>query len=682
MKSCFDRRSELMTKLRWERSNAPFRDYNLDSAAPSDGQACFVYIRDFTMDGIDFAYYIRGAAHRTSFLSGTFGMQAYNGAMLATPVILYRRSELLLCQGVNLLQPGSHRHCRVTKHGAEIEKLRWRYLYETARLAWSELVFDPKRYDMVKRRVSLAQTGGKTVQCAGSSDEDEEMEREDPGADWDISSVTSDEAQAVKTGAKYQPPQKANGKGVVKSSDHVYHNKINVREILNGIERSEGKVNDLLSYIAPRTSHGQPLATEGQKRLVSSLSDAMDLIGDLRQERHGAGTIAAEIPPDVSEMESELEEEKDLYLAQLQEILNETSTMPKSKATIDMGNGKDMDTLTEDKKDALETIMAVTNQSRAISLGWLRRNSWDLEKAIDCWFDVGVLESEAGSATGNDDFFSNNDDLVAPTVFGPSASTGQVSNTAGSLLADRARLERLISESQQNSRKTSEASRSVKSSGHRSSSNNSEGITKMKASSRYPKSPARIELNGTYTATLDSSSTPGVIDRRNPTDEPNQVEYIRAGTTLPSQTQLDYFELNYHATPVSSLPSSLRSRNRTQSNEEHKGMDLNKALIKIEQDRRDSGASPAAASQTWQDTGQQHVLERQNIQRRVNPPRRKRRWNSLAEAEEGAAVDVDVGDSTETCEAGKSADKSEGHAHTDEEVKGKRTRRSSRKSKG
>jgi hypothetical protein len=101
--------------------------------------AMVVFIQNFFTDGRDFAYYVIGQPNVSAFCSGMFGMQAYNGPILATP-ILYNKNVL------------AESYDRVRWSDSHMEKVKWKYLFETARMAWHELLIDPQKVEGIRAK--------------------------------------------------------------------------------------------------------------------------------------------------------------------------------------------------------------------------------------------------------------------------------------------------------------------------------------------------------------------------------------------------------------------------------------------------------------------------------------------------------------------------------------------------
>jgi hypothetical protein len=105
-----------------------------------------VFIKNFFTDGQDFAFIVAGRPNVTAFVHGTFGMQAYNGPLIATP-IMSRRQEFL-----DRFQIVKGSGGKVQKSSSQLERVKWRYLFETARLAWSKLKVHPLKLGMVRTK--------------------------------------------------------------------------------------------------------------------------------------------------------------------------------------------------------------------------------------------------------------------------------------------------------------------------------------------------------------------------------------------------------------------------------------------------------------------------------------------------------------------------------------------------
>ena len=98
-----------------------------------------VCVTDFFEDGRDFAYYISRQEDIGAFIAGINGMQAYGGPLVATPIFIVDHDQLRK----------SH---RLVGKQSSVDLARWKYLYETARIAWSRLIIDPAKVAKIKSR--------------------------------------------------------------------------------------------------------------------------------------------------------------------------------------------------------------------------------------------------------------------------------------------------------------------------------------------------------------------------------------------------------------------------------------------------------------------------------------------------------------------------------------------------
>ena len=100
---------------------------------------CFIFISNFFDDQTNLICYIRGTNNLKMFLGGMYGMQAFNGPLLFA-VSPYDSSRILqYIKGISL--PRGHKD-RVIKSNAQLPLNKWRYIYETGRLAWEKSEVD------------------------------------------------------------------------------------------------------------------------------------------------------------------------------------------------------------------------------------------------------------------------------------------------------------------------------------------------------------------------------------------------------------------------------------------------------------------------------------------------------------------------------------------------------------
>ncbi|USP79768.1 ubx domain-containing protein [Curvularia clavata] len=94
---------------------------------------CIVYIRSFTNSGHDFVYCVPALEHLAKFYGGTYGARDYQGPLFAAVVVL---------AGAVLEKMGPINWKRYTEVPKDkVNGVRWRYLFATARRAWSMMSF-------------------------------------------------------------------------------------------------------------------------------------------------------------------------------------------------------------------------------------------------------------------------------------------------------------------------------------------------------------------------------------------------------------------------------------------------------------------------------------------------------------------------------------------------------------
>jgi len=105
-----------------------------------------VVIEDFFTNGRDFVYYIIGRYNLEAFTKGTFGMQTYNGPLNAA---------IITTDTFNVIAPdmwNDPEEYKVRTYHSQMEKVKWKYLYETARLAWSKMIIHPRKVTQIRAR--------------------------------------------------------------------------------------------------------------------------------------------------------------------------------------------------------------------------------------------------------------------------------------------------------------------------------------------------------------------------------------------------------------------------------------------------------------------------------------------------------------------------------------------------
>ncbi|KAF3005752.1 hypothetical protein E8E13_006822 [Curvularia kusanoi] len=116
----------------------------------SNNRVCCVYISNLFTDQNNFVYYIRGTQNLNMFYLGSTGMQAFDGAVLFT---ISPHPLPYLMRPINL---GSGRYKRLPKNNIPLESIKWRYTYDTARLAWDKSDVDLSKLQELMENRSIS----------------------------------------------------------------------------------------------------------------------------------------------------------------------------------------------------------------------------------------------------------------------------------------------------------------------------------------------------------------------------------------------------------------------------------------------------------------------------------------------------------------------------------------------
>ncbi|KAI5377913.1 hypothetical protein J4E82_003293 [Alternaria postmessia] len=144
--------------MKW--SHSPYRSDEIEAYnKPSDevgtrATCCIVYIRNFLRTPHDFVYCIHGPANLVKFHSGLHGGDAYNGPVLASVVSLL--GQTVVHDGQRIPPICWNRFDRVRKQPGKQNKIRWSYMFETARLAWSKMTFDARSLQLLEESLATA----------------------------------------------------------------------------------------------------------------------------------------------------------------------------------------------------------------------------------------------------------------------------------------------------------------------------------------------------------------------------------------------------------------------------------------------------------------------------------------------------------------------------------------------
>jgi hypothetical protein len=342
-----------------------------------------VYIENFFTDGRDFAYYILGRPNLTAFQAGMFGMQAYNGPLCATPIMSYDRG---------ILEENRYGSAMVKRSHGQMERVKWKYLYETARIAWSKLLISPQKLEKVRSTNALL------------------MQKQKQSArDWEVQSVTSVEARdtGADMGARRLYP-------IVEEPSTLVDDE--------GWEEEFSQLLDLYEDLKKNRDRGPEYLIESFARFVKELygetsgqddtegrwTETTDILHDvITSEVDLARSLAVpgiiHLPP-TNAVKSELidyyDHAKRNCLKILVNILNITRCergLPTRDEIGTVGSASkqlpDLEDLSDEQSDKVEQLLAITGGSKESSLRLLVRNYWDIQTAVVAHFD-GVDAAE------------------------------------------------------------------------------------------------------------------------------------------------------------------------------------------------------------------------------------------------------------------------------------------------
>ncbi|KAJ4361554.1 hypothetical protein N0V95_001806 [Ascochyta clinopodiicola] len=158
---------------------------------PND-RICCVYIHNFFSNGTSLVYYIGGTRNVEMFLGGMHGMQAFNGPLLFA---VSPSSLSYIVESINFSATPGNRTERLAKDRTPFGRNKWRYIYETGRLAWSKadvhmeklrqlrgMLSDNEDFDTIRlndERINIDLKGGQdegeaSVTGSGSTPQDTE----------------------------------------------------------------------------------------------------------------------------------------------------------------------------------------------------------------------------------------------------------------------------------------------------------------------------------------------------------------------------------------------------------------------------------------------------------------------------------------------------------------------------
>ncbi|KAF1836610.1 hypothetical protein BDW02DRAFT_221166 [Decorospora gaudefroyi] len=304
----------------------------------------------------------------------------YDGPIYATPIVLHGKAIHINNRSVPPLR--RMRLVKVQKNAAKPDKVRWHYLFETARHAWSKMRFDPDPEALEKL---------KTVWV----DQMEDAKDDEPVADTENLGDG-----AISAGTTTRAVQR-----------------IVIRQNLGFLTKKKRNHDKLLQFVinefyGRQKRMRQSNLTKAQHHLVARFTDMADQYEDLYariddpdhdDSEEGEVTFADE--------EAELDVQRDGLIRQFQKELSRpknfagNTAVPKTrkpKASDAPKNSDEDEDLQATLQDRLETIkkfraLAGTDFEDAELI--LMSNSWDVHAALSYYYSLNdeVVAEEAGA---------------------------------------------------------------------------------------------------------------------------------------------------------------------------------------------------------------------------------------------------------------------------------------------
>jgi hypothetical protein len=363
-----------------------------DTNSRYDDGAMFsiVFIEDFFTDGRGFAYYVVGRPNITAFAQGIYGMQAYNGPLTATPMMSHGSEVLHAFQSLDRIGG------KVQRSHSRMEEVKWKYIFETARLAWSKLRIDPQKLTRIRKRNHILLSREKRLS-------------RDQGADWEVQSVTSTEAMEIDAGMTEnkhgnrkpssvgEPPTPATGPSDVTGEQHDALNERDFAEdcaridfALSLVRKKGGNGDDFVNCLTnltrdlKETEHVQTMCNS----LIGQLKENLELAMELEEGKSNSiGPIAATL----LSVEIGLKNNKEGLILELATLLRNHRDHKPTQLT----QPSDLaDSIAESPTD-IQQVMTITGCNEKWSRDLLAQNLWQVELAVAAHLDSKDLAVDA-----------------------------------------------------------------------------------------------------------------------------------------------------------------------------------------------------------------------------------------------------------------------------------------------
>ncbi|KAF1943482.1 hypothetical protein EJ02DRAFT_433237 [Clathrospora elynae] len=343
--------SDIVARLGCEWEHAPYTSDELvfprEAPAPANTQVIFVYFRRFTTNiteqdeatSLDFAYCVRGPENIVKFGFGMTHGTEYCGPLSATPVVLPSKEVM---GDSCMVMPIRYMHFELA-HKNDETRSRWAYLFDTARLAWSKMIFDPDKLEQFRKKRTDSPREEDTTKSPSDSDS---------GNDSD-----SDEFTGVG-----QPTSAGNASPEAQ--------RIAICQNMEIFKRKFRK---------QRRSD----ITKKQHMLIKELAGTAGSLKKLRETerrlRYAGTTAETRI---LHRQQVRLENERDRITNAILEQLDRPLDHPDDAESIDSSKSEDDALLSQEQLDAVTDFVVATGAEFEIAQQSLKANAWRQELAI------------------------------------------------------------------------------------------------------------------------------------------------------------------------------------------------------------------------------------------------------------------------------------------------------------
>jgi hypothetical protein len=438
--SCIDGKRICMSIIDDELSGLPYVNdqfkhlQDLSARFENPSNVSIVYLEDFFVNGRDFAFYVIGTTYITKFLAGMFGLQPYSGPLVATPIIFTDIDTLdHNLRRVSSIQKGGE----VLRTGGTGERIKWRYLFVTARCAWNKLRVDSRK--IVEARLYIVRRVQKgIIESAAWMREDQRPGSELPyDAQSGLSTGTVDNEAGMsekKRGKLKDLGPYSDSRPLRENSDVEVAHTIDKQPLDLAVQICQswamfkkrhasvmdvkyhlGRIRD--DYVGTLDAKRDELA----RNLIEVLLDSFEteVLSEKTSKEEGTDRVT-----ELNDRENVVIEERNNHILQLENLLlpqqtnnqggrrgvRGTDLADHTAAAASIEETKDLSTLTDAQRVVLVFFMESTNRRERESARFLARYFWNAQTAMEAYFDPEIFFEE--DATSEDEDEDEDEDLT------------------------------------------------------------------------------------------------------------------------------------------------------------------------------------------------------------------------------------------------------------------------------